>query len=73
MVLCIWEQNCSVSFQVGRRDSSGKSNIWSKCAVDFVWYLPSLSSRRDTDRDRNFHLLNSSRAQEEGRRGPGFG
>lgn len=34
MMLCIWEQNCSVSFQVVRMDSFGKSKIWSKCAVN---------------------------------------
>lgn len=62
---CIWEQNCSLSFQVVRMDSSGKSKIWSKCSVVFVWYLLGLINRRDTARDRDFHLLNSSRAQKD--------
>lgn len=56
--------------------SLGKSKVWSKCAVDFVWYLPSLINRRDTARDRDFICSTHPEAEErgkEGRRGPGFG
>lgn len=56
-----------------RLDPSGESKIWNKCAVEFALQLLSLISGSYTARNRDFHLLYSSRAQKEGRSGPEFG